>query len=86
MSEEVLTVAVNPPSRGRIIKATVIALAAAAVLLIVAILPAEYGIDPIGTGKALHLTDLAKADAARPANKPAGKLTEAAPPKAARTA
>jgi len=83
MSEEVLTVAVNPPSRGRIIKATVIALAAAAVLLIVAILPAEYGIDPIGTGKALHLTDLAKADAAKAATKPAEKPTEAAPPKAA---
>jgi hypothetical protein len=82
MNEEVLTVAVHPPSRGRIIKATVIALVVAAVLLIVAVLPAEYGIDPIGTGKALHLTDLAKADAAKPTTKAAEKPTEADPPKA----
>jgi hypothetical protein len=71
MTEEVLTVTVTPPTRGKIFKATAIALVVAAALLITAVLPAEYGIDPLGTGKALHLTDLAKADAAKPVEKPA---------------
>ena len=78
MTEEVITVTVHPPSRKRIIKATAIALVASIVLLITAVLPAEYGIDPLGTGKALRLMDLAKADAAKALEKPA----EAAPLKA----
>jgi hypothetical protein len=52
---------VEPPSLRKILLATVVALAVAVVLLFVAVLPAEYGIDPLGTGKALGLTDLAKA-------------------------
>ena len=47
------------PSRGRILRATAIAAVSATVILVVAILPAEYGIDPLGTGKALGLTALA---------------------------
>src|SRR5262245_65709043 len=78
MTEEVFTVTVHPPSRTRIIKATAIALVVSIVLLITAVLPAEYGIDPLGTGKALRLMDLAKADAAKAVEKPA----EAAPAKA----
>lgn len=46
-------------SRRRILAATGIALVIALVVLIVAVLPAEYGIDPLGTGKALGLTALA---------------------------
>ena len=61
MIEEVIET-VQSPSKAAIAKATAIALLVAAVLLITAVLPAEYGIDPLGTGKALHLTDLAKAD------------------------
>ncbi|PYF74626.1 hypothetical protein [Pedobacter nutrimenti] len=38
--------------KSKIIKAVLIALVAAAILLVTAILPAEYGIDPLGTGKA----------------------------------
>jgi hypothetical protein len=57
--------AVEAPSRRAIVKATVLALAVAAVLLVTVILPAEYAIDPLGTGKALRLTDLSKADAAK---------------------
>ena len=34
------------------------ALAVAAVVLLVAVLPAEYGIDPTGIGRALGLTEL----------------------------
>lgn len=41
-----------------IIKAVLIAIGVAAALLIIAILPAEYGIDPIGTGKAFGFNKL----------------------------
>ena len=51
------------PSKPAILKATVIALAAALVILFTAVLPAEYGIDPLKTGAALHLTDLSRASA-----------------------
>ena len=49
------------PSLAKIVFATLIALIVASVILVVAVLPAEYGIDPLGTGKRLGLTDLAKA-------------------------
>ena len=68
------------PSKKAIAKATGIALAAAVVILFSAVLPAEYGIDPLKTGKALHLTDLAKATAAKPEPQPAvGTRPTAAP-------
>ena len=69
MSEETYVVTIHPPSRKRIAKATGVALVVAGALLVTTVLPAEYGIDPLGTGKALHLTDLAKADARTPENK-----------------
>ena len=46
------------PSRTQIARATGVAMAVAAVLLVTAVLPAEYGVDPLGTGKALGLIDL----------------------------
>lgn len=46
-------------SRGRIAAATLGALIVAGVVLVVVVLPAEYGIDPLGTGKALGLDRLA---------------------------
>lgn len=49
------------PSARTILKATAAAAAAAAVILVVVVLPAEYGIDPLGTGKRLGLTALAEA-------------------------
>jgi hypothetical protein len=57
------------PSNRSLVKASLVALGIASALLVVAILPAEYGIDPTGLGKrlgltALHATD-AKAAAAR---------------------
>ena len=52
---------IEVPSKVKIAIATVAALIVACVILIVAVLPAEYGIDPLGTGKRLGLTDLAKA-------------------------
>jgi hypothetical protein len=46
------------PSNRSLVKASLIALAIAGALLVGAILPAEYGIDPTGVGKALGLTAL----------------------------
>lgn len=46
------------PSGKRIGLSVVGALALAAVVLVVAVLPAEYGIDPTGIGRALGLTEL----------------------------
>jgi len=46
------------PQQRRLWVATLAALGAAAVLLVIAILPAEYGIDPTGIGRALGLTAL----------------------------
>lgn len=48
-------------SMRRILGASVIAAVIAAIVLLVAVLPAEYGIDPLGTGRALGLMDLADA-------------------------
>jgi hypothetical protein len=50
------------PSKRRILLATVVALAVAGVILVVAVLPAEYGLDPLGTGRRLGLTGLAAVD------------------------
>lgn len=48
----------EPPSGGRIAVSVAVAVIAAAVLLVAFVLPAEYGIDPLGTGRALGLTQL----------------------------
>jgi len=58
---------VDLPSTGRIITATLVAVVVGVIILVVAVLPAEYGIDPLGTGKALGLMELSRATA-----KPAG--------------
>ena len=65
------------PSKGAIAKATGIALAVAIVILFTAVLPAEYGIDPLKTGRAFGLTDLAKSKADA---KPAAPTAAAASP------
>jgi len=52
---------VEAPSKAKLLKATAIALLVALVILFVAVLPAEYGIDPLHTGKALGLLGLASA-------------------------
>lgn len=55
----------TPPqaSNAELLKATALAAAAAALLLLTVVLPAEYGRDPTGIGKALGLTALAEAEA-----------------------
>jgi hypothetical protein len=61
MIQEQSLPAVETPSKSAILKATVIALAAALVILFTAVLPAEYGIDPLKTGKAFGLTGISQA-------------------------
>ena len=73
------------PSLRKIVAATVAALIVAGVILVTVVLPAEYGIDPLGTGKALGLGDLARATEPAQANaKPetpgaAGEVASIAP-------
>jgi hypothetical protein len=71
------------PSTRAILTATVIALFVAVIILVLFVLPAEYGIDPVGTGRALGLTDLAKAS---PAPAAPASAPETPAPAAAETA
>ena len=43
------------PSSKKLIKSTVIAAISAVVVLVTCVMPAEYGIDPTGIGKAIGL-------------------------------
>ncbi len=43
------------------LRATLIAAGVAAVLLVTVVMPAEYGTDPLGTGRLLGLTQLSQA-------------------------
>jgi len=67
-----------PASKRALIQATAIALAVAIVILVTTVLPAEYGIDPIGTGRALGLVRLSGTAPSAPvtvAATPAGPIT-----------
>jgi hypothetical protein len=46
------------PSTGKLLRSTALAALVAAALLVTTILPAEYGIDPTGIGRALGLTPM----------------------------
>jgi hypothetical protein len=48
-----------PPSISTLVKTTAISLALAGILLVTIILPAEYNLDPLGTGRLLGLTEIA---------------------------
>ncbi len=61
-----LATAVAP--KHELLRGTLIAAALAAVILTVAVLPAEYGIDPTGAGRALGLASLHQGQAAVPAS------------------
>ena len=49
---------IDPPSKSSLLKATLVSIVAAAIILILVVLPAEYGIDPTGIGEATGLTQL----------------------------
>jgi hypothetical protein len=55
---------INPPllETRQIIKATIGALILASVVFVIAVLPAEYGVDPLGTGKLLGFSGLYQPD------------------------
>ena len=62
------------PSTRTLVRASVAALAVASVLLVTVVFPAEYGIDPLGTGEALGLSALAGTTVAEePGPPPQGK-------------
>jgi hypothetical protein len=65
---------VQTPSKAAIAKATGFAFLVALLLLFVAVLPAEYGIDPLHTGKLLGLTGLSQATEST-SNGTAGRAT-----------
>jgi hypothetical protein len=46
------------PTAKQLVRSTLIALAAAIVILVTAVLPGEYGIDPTGIGRVLGLTQM----------------------------
>jgi hypothetical protein len=61
-----------PAPSGGIVKAVVVAMLAAIALLVTVILPAEYGIDPLGTGRALGLSLLSGTGELAPVPPPQG--------------
>jgi len=54
------TPVVLAPSRRQLLIGTLVAVIAAAILLVAVILPAEYGRDPLGTGRLLGLTEMSE--------------------------
>jgi len=62
----------EPPSTRKLLFATLAALGGAAVVLVTAVLPVEYGLDPVGAGKTFGLLREPLADQAMPAAVPDG--------------
>ncbi len=52
----------TPPSAKNILTASAVALVVATAVLLIAILPAEFGIDPLGTGELTGLTALSRGE------------------------
>lgn len=71
------------PSAARLVRSTIVAVLVAAVLLVTTILPAEFGIDPTGIGRALGLAQMGEIKASLAAN---AKAAEVAPIPSARPA
>ncbi len=84
------------PSSRQLVRSTLLAAVSAVVLLVVVVLPAEYGVDPTGIGKVLRLTEMgnikqglaaeAAVDAALKTGAPVGATANATPPAAAEKA
>lgn len=58
MTESQPNMRTDLPSSARLLKSTLIALIVAMGILLVAVLPAEYGVDPTGVGRMLGLTQM----------------------------
>ena len=65
------------PGTARLVRSTVVAALVAAALLVTAILPAEFGIDPTGIGRALGLAQMGEIKASLAANANAGEMAPA---------
>jgi hypothetical protein len=65
--------------RERIALATAGAMFIAGIVLVTAVLPAEYGVDPLGTGRLFGLTSIAQAAGAAPAAEGGAVPTELEP-------
>ena len=50
----------TPPTARALVRSTLLALAAAAVVLVGFVLPAEYGVDPTGIGRVFGLTEMGR--------------------------
>lgn len=59
-----------------LVKATLLAMGVATIILVTVVLPAEYGIDPLGTGERLGLTDLSRAGPSAVSDEPAPYRTD----------
>jgi hypothetical protein len=79
MTEDTTTRLAQAEQRARIALAAAAAILLAGVVLMAAILPAEYGVDPLGTGKALGLTSLAQANEPEAGGAAAGGEAAASP-------
>ena len=71
MTEQAHYVGPGAPPPRKLFTATIVALVLAAVVLVSAVLPAEYGIDPFGIGRATGLMDLFAAGGGEEAAGPA---------------
>ena len=61
-------------SKGQLLKSLIIALIIGAFVLVAAVLPAEYGMDPLGTGELLGFSKLYQDDQPNTTNEPASSL------------
>jgi hypothetical protein len=76
---------IEAPSKRRIAVAAGVALVVASFIVVAAVLPAEHGIDPFGTGRALGLLDVFNAGSDEPSASPPPAETAAASPRVYRT-
>ena len=67
------------PSKRAIAKAAAIAFGVALVLLFTVVLPAEYGFDPLGTGRILRLTGLSQAPSSEASGRAAATVETGQP-------
>lgn len=74
------------PSPARLVRATVGAVAVAGIILVTAVLPAEYGIDPTGVGRLLGLTQMGELKQAETQASEAAAVAPPAPAPAPATA
>ena len=65
----------STPSQGNLLKGALLALVAAAVVTVLFVLPAEFGVDPTGIGAKLGLLDLAATAESAPGSASAGGNT-----------